>query len=493
MALEISEVVDVNATVLAAGADSTQQGRRGLLLTKDTTLAGGGAGKVGVYPTQAEVERAFPAGSEPRAAGSAWFGQSRHPEALVVGRWNESEVRTQIVGGTPGTVAALELITTGSFELDGNAVTGVTFDNLNSYTAIAAALQSDINGISEYSTVAVAYANGRFTITMEDTAALDSALTDHSNTGVPVATLLGLSAEAGAVVKQGGPKETAVEALGNIRQVNDSWYFLGLERDESGTATNLAVADWAQANRKAFYAGSAEPGALVANEGASVVAQLSAKQQERVQVFWSARADYLPLSAAALFSAANLEQPDSLITAKFKTAPGMAPSVLTQAQADELDRKRCNYYTAVGDFPIIQEGTTCKPGIWIDTQFWLDWVTRSIATAVYSLLRRLPRLPQTGAGITALRRAIATVMEQGVRNGGIAPGVVSEALAFAVRSVTGNEQFDGRLTRGYLIHIGRLAAQSQSDREARKAPPIKVYAKGSGAIHSADIDLTFES
>ena len=81
--------------------------------------------------------------------------------------------------------------------------------------------------------------------------------------------------------------------------------------------------------------------------------------------------------------------------------------------------------------------------------------------------------------------------EQGVLNGGIAPGQVSEALAADIRQATGNVSFDGFLSAGYLVHIGSVAAQPQADREARKSPPVRGWLKGSGAVHSIDVRLTF--
>ena len=46
------------------------------------------------------------------------------------------------------------------------------------------------------------------------------------------------------------------------------------------------------------------------------------------------------------------------------------------------------------------------------------------------------------------------------------------------------------LTSGYYVYIQPLEEQAQSDREARKAPPIKVAIKLRGAVHFIDATLT---
>ena len=54
----------------------------------------------------------------------------------------------------------------------------------------------------------------------------------------------------------------------------------------------------------------------------------------------------------------------------------------------------------------------------------------------------------------------------------------------------GSLQKGDTLTSGYYVYIQPLEEQAQSDREARKAPPIKVAIKLRGAIHFIDATLT---
>jgi hypothetical protein len=94
--------------------------------------------------------------------------------------------------------------------------------------------------------------------------------------------------------------------------------------------------------------------------------------------------------------------------------------------------------------------------------------------------------------MTILKSAIERICEEGVRNGGIAGGTVSDAITNDIRQTTGNESFDGLLPTGYYVYSEPMALQDQSDRNQRKATPIKVWLKGSGAIQEVDIAVVFE-
>ena len=118
--------------------------------------------------------------------------------------------------------------------------------------------------------------------------------------------------------------------------------------------------------------------------------------------------------------------------------------------------------------------------------------TKQLVTSAYNSLRGSGRIPQTDPGLGVIRNAIASVCVEGVRNGGIAPGQLSEAGTGAVQRVTSNPNFNGFLVAGYLICAANLASQSDADRNARKSPPFTVFVKGAGAIHSIEILVNFE-
>ena len=77
---------------------------------------------------------------------------------------------------------------------------------------------------------------------------------------------------------------------------------------------------------------------------------------------------------------------------------------------------------------------------------------------------------------------ISRVLDQGVTNGLIAPGVWQG-------DEFGELSQGDTLSTGYYVYIQPLAEQLQADREARKAPAIQVAVKLRGAIHFVDVSI----
>ena len=494
MPLEIADVVRVTASVRPRGVIRKDLGRT-LLLTTDDTLGAAGASKVGTYARFDDVSEVFASGTAPYEAAKIYFAQSPFPRNLVVGRWADADADTVIRGGAPETLAELNAITAGRFGFEGAPTVfgNLNLSGANTFDAAAATIQAAVRQVSGDAGATVVYSASpqRFIIT----------LPDQGNTGLlidqdghpSVAGELGLTAATGATYAQGADAETIEAALDAITDIDDSFYFVALEAALNDTDSVLAVSAWVAANPYMFAAEANAAGVLTAQETASYAAQVSALQSARTFITWSDNPDYKALSVAARFSSVNFASPGSLITGKFKTLPGTLSDALTATAKQELDRKQVNHYSPYGGDNIYAEGYTVQPGIWIDVQYWIDWFTNAVQVDVYNLLRSSPRVPQTLPGIAVISEVIEGVCRQGVANGGIAPRSISPGMAADIRQATGDDEFDGELSNGYLVYSSPLSEQSQSERETRKSPPFRVWLAGAGAVHFVDINLTFEN
>ncbi len=305
------------------------------------------------------------------------------------------------------------------------------------------------------------------------------------------ASALGLDSTSGGGIDPGHASETIGEAMDAISGLDDGWYFVTVDSGITTRADLLSLSRWVQAKTHMLALDVVDEGVLTPNESTSLAAQLSGLEQQRTFLVWSRTRDNKALSLAGRLSSVNFEGQDTLITPKFKSLPRTVSDIVTAAQKKELDRKWVGYYTRFGPDAIFAEGWT-QAGDWIDVRYWLDWITKAIQDEVYNLLRQHPtRVPQTTEGLASIETAIERVCEAGRRNGGLAPGRVSEAVANDIRLAINNPDFDGFLTRGYLVVVGSIADQLEQDRNARKAPPARVWITGSGAMHSATIILTF--
>ena len=305
------------------------------------------------------------------------------------------------------------------------------------------------------------------------------------------ASALGLDSALGGSIAQGQAAETIEGAMDAISGLDDGWYFVTVDSSITTGADLLSLSRWVQAKIHMLALDVVDEGVLTPNESTSLAAQLSALEQQRTFLVWSRTRDSKALSLAGRLSSVNFEGQNTLITPKFKSLPGTSPDIVTTAHKGELDRKWVGYYTRFGPDAIFAEGWT-QSGDWIDVRYWLDWVTKAMQNEVYTLLRQHPtRVPQTDEGLASIEAAIERVCEAGRRNGGIAPGRVSEAVANDIRLASNNPAFEGFLPTGYLVVIGSIADQLQIHRDARRSPTIWVWLKGSGAMHYVTIGLVF--
>ena len=397
--------------------------------------------------------------------------------------------------------AGVDGIGAGSLTFQDSAISGLDFTDAASYDDVASTLQTTLRAVRtaaradlrsatvEYDPAGLFRVRFGFDPNTDDPYPINGFMVDVAQ---EAASALGLDSASGGRTAQGQASETIEEGMDAIGGLDDSWYFVAVDFGITAAADLLALSRRVQSTNNYMLALDViGDSVLVQGESASLAAQVSALEQGRTFLVWSRNADHKALSLAARLSSVNFDGQNTLITAKFKSLPGTTPDSLTTTQKGELDRKQIGYYTRFGPDAIFAEGWLAN-GDWIDVRYWLDWITNAIQTEVYDLLRQHPtRVPQTDSGVASITAVINRVCEAGRRNGGIAPGRVSEALANDIRLATGNRDFNGTLNLGYLVSVGSVADQVQAERDARKAPPISVWLKASGAIHGAEVRLVF--
>ena len=395
--------------------------------------------------------------------------------------------------------AGVDGIGAGSLTWHGSSIP-VDFTGADSYDDVASTLQTALRAVRaaaradlrsatvEFDPVGFFRVRLGFDSTSGDPYAINGFMADDAQ---EPASALGLDSISGGGIVQGQASEPIEDAMDAISGLDDGWYFVTVDSSITTGADLLSLSRWVQAKTHMLALDVVDEGVLTPNESTSLAAQLSALEQQRTFLVWSRTRDNKALSLAGRLSSVNFDGEDTLITPKFKSLPRTVSDIVTTAQKKELDRKWVGYYTRFGPDAIFAEGWT-QAGDWIDVRYWLDWIISAIQDEVYNLLRQHPtRVPQTAEGLASIEAAIERVCEAGRRNGGLAPGRVSEAVANDIRLAINNPDFDGFLTRGYLVVVGSIADQLEQDRNARKAPPARVWITGSGAMHSATIILTF--
>lgn len=495
MALDINQIIDVNASIVAQGSPRREFGI-GIFITSSAKVSASGAERIRTFANQSEIADAFDSADTPYRAGSAWFSQVPSPKNLMIAGFSKTQRDTVITGKRVDAVLAdFQALTAATITFDGNVASNVDLSAASSLSDVASRIQTVIRATASTFSMAFDASVGGFVITIDTSASVASVadggrLTVENNGDK--SSLFGLAPPANYALGSAG--ETISDALDAIADLDDGFYYV-LPDDASITGDDLLdIGAWAESRDYQVIADVFGQNVLTTGETASVAARMAAREFGRTSLVWSATADYKATSIAARLSSWNPSAPASLPTAKFKSLPGRVADTITTTQKRELDRKSVNHYSPYGTVSIFAEGRTLKAGSWMDVVLWLDWFVDAERTALFNLLVGSPtRIPQTERGVAAIMEVVTGICEQGRRNGGIAGGVVSATLADVIRRKTGNDAFNGTLTAGYLVHVDPFALQSQADRDARRSSPVFIALKGSGAIHFAEVTINFEN
>ena len=179
---------------------------------------------------------------------------------------------------------------------------------------------------------------------------------------------------------------------------------------------------------------------------------------------------------AALLGAILWRTPGSY-TAMFKQLAGVAPDTLTGTQQVNLhgtgdapkSGKNCNTYENTAGIPMVSFGQVVS-GEYIDVMIFVDWLTATIGTSVFSALANANgKIPFDETGLIAVENAIRAPLGQGITNGGISP------TAF---DTTTNAQIGG-----YYIVMPDFASISTTDKANRTLNNVQFVAFLAGAIH----------
>lgn len=179
---------------------------------------------------------------------------------------------------------------------------------------------------------------------------------------------------------------------------------------------------------------------------------------------------------------ANTQTANSAYTLDAKAEVGVAAADITSTELTKIKFYNGNVYVNRGSVYNLFENGTMHDGTFFDEVLNLDMLSNDLQVAVINAFTTESKIPQTDAGMEMLQNVLTAPLENAVKIGFIAPGVWNSQSVLSVK--TGDV-----LTTGYKILFDSITDQTQADREARKAPPVYVLAKLSGAIQYLKIGL----
>lgn len=194
-------------------------------------------------------------------------------------------------------------------------------------------------------------------------------------------------------------------------------------------------------------------------------------------------AAYASRSMCVDFTAQN-----STLTMNLKDISGfVADDTITTTLQTQASGYGVDIYPSIGGLAKVLSYPVA--GLYFDDVYNQIWFKKRAQVEFFNALAGTRnKIPQTEVGMNYLKNAVVRVCQLGVYNGFLAPGTWNSADTF------GNpDDFRRNIQEfGYYVYSAPITSQSQTDRQARKAPVIQVAAKEAGAIHSGSIILNFE-
>lgn len=472
--------VAVNLAPLAAA----RRGFGTLLIAGDSNVING-VDRFHTYTDLESVAGDFGTSAPEYLAAALYFGQSPRPNQLMIGRWLRTATAGLIQGGILTTaeqaMANWTSITTGSFKID---IDGVT----KTLSALNFSAQTNLNGVASIINAAltggtIAWDGSRFTVTSSTTGVTSAVgYASATGSGTDISAQLKLTSSTALVPVPGFAAETPVECVTELANMSGMWYGLSFAASTMPTDDQIVdVAAFIEGASISRLFGVTETDTRVLDNAwtTDLASRLKALSYKRSCVQFSAN----PYAVCALFGRAfsvNFSANRSTITLMYKQEPGVVAELLTETQAQTLKAKRCNVFVQYqNDTAILQYGVMSGQA-YFDEMHGLDWFSDALQTALYNLLyQSKTKIPQTDAGQNQLVNVAAGVCQEAINNGLIAPG-------------QWNADGFGQLSRGdfleegFYIYTQPMAAQDQSIREQRIAPPIQIALKLAGAIHEID-------
>jgi hypothetical protein len=492
VALPISGLVNVQVSVAAAAAQA--QNTTSLLVMSDNPVIDMKT-RLLKYSSLSDVAAAFGTNSIEYAVAVLWFGQIPTPTSLIFGRWASGPTKGHLAGGplsaTEQAIGNWTALTGAKFQI---AINGGSQTTIGPFTLSG---QTNLNGVASAITTALTTASvaatciwdgARFVFktTATGTTASIAFLTPIPSDAADIsAQLKGQAGSPGAYLVPGYAAETAVSAI-NFFDLNYGYQWYAAMLPVGSAADQLACFQAVQAmsTKHFFGATTQDVNTLVATSTTDLAYQLSQLSITKGALQYSSSSPYAIASLLGRVLTTDYTQNNSVITLMYKQEPGIAAEYLNRTQLSAMLAKNCNAVVAYqGGALIIQPGTTCSTNQYIDAVIGLDNLAIDVQLAIFNLLyTSATKVPQTDAGMNQIVGAAEGVLLKYNADGLLGPGTWTQAGFGKLKS-------GDYLDKGYYVYCPPLSQQSQSDRSARLAGPVKIAVKMAGAIHSVNATI----
>lgn len=496
MAIPASQIVSVNPRVLQAGG--TDLVINGLFLTENNRIPLSSIAMS--FSTADSVGEYFGLDSAEYAAAQVYFQGYDNSFRKPTQVWFAARVMEAAAGwirgaAYTGTLADLQAVSAGdlTISIDGTekSVSAVNLSEAQSFSAVAEAVQTALDAQESGVTCTWDSVSQAFIITSATTGA-SSSVGYASSSGTPnLATLMGLTQAAGAVLSPGSAALSVAENMTAVKAVTENWVtFTNLYTAEDDEL--LALAQWAGSQNVAYlFVCASEDPMLISQSDTSSIAYQFAQANVTATALVYGTVDY---AAFIMGTAASIDwnRRQGAINFAFKAQSGLAPTVEDAGTAATLLGKTCNIYgnyaTRNDQFIWLYDGAMFGDYGYIDPFINAVWFNAALQVAVMQGLEQTPRVPYNEAGYSLIRSWLMDPIARAQNNGVIDPGVqLSEAQKAELYQEAGMDITSYLDTDGYFLQVQDAGA---SVRVSRESPDISLWYTYGGSVNKINIPAT---
>ena len=502
MAIPASKIVKINPRVLQASGVDLQI--NGMFLDTSALIPAGGV--VGFTSPDAVGDFFGTASNEYKAAQIYFLGYDnsfKKPRQIWFGSRVSSAVGAWLRGAKyTGDLDDLKAITSGALTItiDGTqaALTSISLasTSIASFSDVASAIQTKLQAVTGLSSAACTYSSqtGAFQISSGTTGA-SSTITYCSDS--PLAALLNLREDDGAVLSKGSDALDVAANMRSIRKATENWAtFTTLTEVASadGYAEAVEYAEWASSQGVEYLYvcwGTADNlKSTAATDTNSLAAKLAAANVGATTLVYGD----LRYAAFIMGEAASIdwEREQGAITFAFKSQQGLPPVVGDEADAQNLLAKKCNLYGAYAtrndEFVWLYAGNMFGDYRYIDPFINAAWFNNALQVAIMNGFKNTPRVPYNDDGYTRVRSWCQDPINRARKNGVIDPNIVlSEAQKAEVIREAGLDIISNLETDGYYLQISDAGP---SVRTTRDTPNCSLWYTYGSSIHRIELAST---
>lgn len=495
MAIPASHIVSVLPRVVVGGSSDLEL--NGLLLSDDSGISA--STLVLTFPSAATVGEYFGLDSVEYVAADIYFAgynnKQTAPKAFIVARRITEATEAWLRGGRlTVTIAALKAITTGSMviSIDNTAytVTDVSFADTDSYSGAATKIETALSAAGvDNPSVSYSSLHGAFTITSPTTgAASEVSFASAASTGVDISRLLRFTESTGATISPGAEAMTPAEQMRAILERTQNWVSFTTAW-EADVDEALEWAAWANDNYGWLYVPYSTSAAMVsADSNADMASTIKDADYDHTAVVYGSL-EYAAFIMGVVASIA-WQRVNGTITAAFKRQTGLAPWVVSEAEAAVLESKNCNYFgnfaTRNAEFIFLFPGVLSASDYgYIDPYINSIWLNNRLQVALMDGITATGRVPYNVRGYTLIKAWMMDPINEARRNAAIEPGVtLSERQKSEVMNEAGLDISSELWTQGYYIQVLDPGA---AVRAQRGSPIISLWYTYGGAIQKIEV------